>query len=113
VLCTLLLAFLCISLRSLRLGDEKSFAPFEAIRHFRRSGKSLPYSRRITANAAALHRPTAAQTAAKFATRRTSPGDPLHFLAHLGGNFAKFANFNANRNVDAIIKTCFYLLTRS
>ena len=38
----------------------------------RHSGKYTPYSRRTSANAAALHRPTAAYPPTKFSTRRRS-----------------------------------------
>jgi hypothetical protein len=70
-----------------------------AIRNSRRSGGSLPHTRRTFAHPVALLRPAAAQTDTKFSTRRRSTGFPPHILAHLGGSFAHSANFNAACNI--------------
>jgi hypothetical protein len=63
-----------------------SFSPFS------RSSSSLPHSRRITANTAALLRPAAAPTAAVFATGRIVPVHPPRSMRQRGENSANPAN---------------------
>jgi hypothetical protein len=81
-----------LSLCSQCLCGEKSFASIAASRTSRRSGGSLPYTRRSFANSVALRVSAAAQTATKFSPRRRFSCFPPHILAHLGDNFANSAN---------------------
>ncbi|MBZ0288461.1 MAG: hypothetical protein K8I30_12665 [Anaerolineae bacterium] len=65
-----------------------------------RSGRSLPRSRRATADSAAVLMPSAAPTAAILAMRWLSPCQPPHTVAQRGGSFAvvKFFAIGVQKN---------------